>query len=57
MGLTAYITGHLPIAEKLENNDENNHISYANRSLLMERKDDWDNTLHDALKVRYSYQR
>ncbi|KAJ8591160.1 hypothetical protein M405DRAFT_880653 [Rhizopogon salebrosus TDB-379] len=49
----AYILGHLPTAEELLtqeiNVDRNNHNSYANRSLLMARKGDWDNALHDAL--------
>jgi hypothetical protein len=52
-----YIIGNLPTTETLENNvDGSNHISYANRSLLMARKGDWDNALHHALRVRYYYQ-
>ncbi|KAJ8595030.1 hypothetical protein M405DRAFT_871979 [Rhizopogon salebrosus TDB-379] len=49
----AYILGHLPTVEELLtqdiNVDGNNHNSYANRSLLMARKGDWDNALDDAL--------
>jgi hypothetical protein len=53
-----HIIEHLPTAEELENDiDGNNHNSYANRSLLMARKADWDNALHHALTVRYSYPR
>jgi hypothetical protein len=52
-----YIIGHLPTAEELNNVDGINHTSYANRSLLMARKGDWDNALHHALKVIYSYPR
>jgi hypothetical protein len=48
----------LPIDEELLTRDidvdRNNHHSYANRSLLMARKGDWVNALHDALRVRYS---
>jgi hypothetical protein len=52
----AYTIGNLPTAEELEKEvDGNNHNSYANRSLIWARKGDWDNALHDALGVRYSY--
>lgn len=54
----AYDFGHLPTAEELLaqdiDYDGNNHNSYANRSLLMARKGDWDNALYDAIVVRYS---
>jgi hypothetical protein len=54
----AYISGHLPTAEELLTReidvDGNSHNSYANRSLLMARKGDLDNALHDARMVRYS---
>jgi hypothetical protein len=45
----------LPTAEKLLTEeidaDGNNHNSYANRSLVVARKGDWDHALDDALKV------
>lgn len=34
--------------------DGNNHRAYANHSFVVARKGDWDNALHDALKVRYT---
>ena len=51
----ACVIGDLPIAEGLLtreiNTDGNKYSSYANRSFVMARKSDWDNALHDALKV------
>jgi len=48
----------LPAAEALLtreiDTDANNYNSYANRSLVMARKLDWDWALLDALKVRYT---
>jgi hypothetical protein len=43
----------LPTVELENDFDGNNHNLYANRSLLLAQKGDWDNALHDALKVRY----
>ncbi|KAG2363571.1 hypothetical protein BDR07DRAFT_1403970 [Suillus spraguei] len=51
----ACITGDLSTAGRLltkEINDDNNdYISYANRSFVMARKADWDHALDDALKA------
>jgi len=51
----ACISGDLPIAEDLltQEIDANvdNYRSYANRSIVMARKLDWDHALHDANKV------
>ena len=52
----ACISGDLPAAEELltqeiEANGDHYH-SYANRSIVMARKLDWDRSLHDANKVR-----
>jgi len=48
----------LPTAEETINTmnqiNAHNYNSYANRSLVMARKGDWDNALDDALRVRYS---
>ncbi|KAG1731856.1 WD40-repeat-containing domain protein [Suillus paluster] len=50
----ACITGDLAVAEKILmqeiNTDANNNTSYANRSLIMARKLDWDRALQDAIK-------
>ncbi|OAX35521.1 hypothetical protein K503DRAFT_364265 [Rhizopogon vinicolor AM-OR11-026] len=50
----AYIIGDLPTAEELLTQEINinahNYNSYANRSLVMARKGDWDNALDDALR-------
>ncbi|KAG1750592.1 WD40-repeat-containing domain protein [Suillus paluster] len=50
----ACITGDLSAAEKILTQeietDANNDISYADRSLVMARKFDWDRALHDASK-------
>ncbi|KAG0709236.1 hypothetical protein DFH29DRAFT_1074959 [Suillus ampliporus] len=50
----ACIAGDLPTAEQLLtqeiNIDANNYASYADRSLLMARKHNWDNALQDATK-------
>jgi Tfp pilus assembly protein PilF len=58
MVLNSYMTGELHTAEEMLTQeidiDGSNYNSYANRSLLMARKGDWDNALHDALRVRYS---
>lgn len=55
----AYIIGHLLMAEELLTQeidaDGNNNHSYANRSLLMARKGEWDKALHDARMVRYLF--
>jgi hypothetical protein len=52
----ALITGDLSNAEELLTQeisaDTNNYISYANRSIVMSRKNDWDHALDDAIKVR-----
>jgi hypothetical protein len=51
----ACISGDLTTAEELlaqEINVDGNNISYANRSLLMARKGNWNNAFHDALRVR-----
>jgi hypothetical protein len=54
----AYIIGDLVTAEELLTQEidinTHNYNSYANRSLVMARKGDWDNALDDALRVRYS---
>jgi hypothetical protein len=51
----ALIKGDLSAAEMLLTQeigtDTNNHDSYANRSLVMARKHDWDHALDDAIKV------
>jgi len=51
----ACISGDLPTAEDLltQEIDANgdNYRSYANRSIVMSRKLDWDHALHDANKV------
>jgi hypothetical protein len=51
----ACISGDLPTAEDLltQEIDANgdNYRSYANRSIVMARKLDWDHALHDANKV------
>jgi hypothetical protein len=53
----ALITGDLSNAEELLtqeiSTDTNNYTSYANRSFVMARKNDWDRALDDAIKVRY----
>lgn len=50
----AFITGDLSTAEKLLTQeieaDASNHISYANRSLVMARYFDWARALQDAVK-------
>jgi len=51
----ACISGDLPAAEELltqeiEANGDH-YRSYANRSIVMARKLDWDRALHDATKV------
>ncbi|KAG2359671.1 hypothetical protein BDR07DRAFT_194888 [Suillus spraguei] len=50
----AFIMGDLSTAEKLLTQeieaDARNHISYANRSLVMARKVDWDRALQNAVK-------
>jgi uncharacterized protein YqfA (UPF0365 family) len=56
----ALIKGDLSTADTLLtqdiSTDTNNHDSYANRSLVMARKNDWDHALDDAIKVdRPSY--
>jgi hypothetical protein len=52
----ALIIGDLFNAEELLTReigtDTNNYISYANRSFVMARKNDWDRALDDAIKVR-----
>jgi hypothetical protein len=54
----AFIAGKLSTAEELFTReigiDCNSYIyeSYANRSLVMARKHDWDHALEDAIKVR-----
>jgi len=51
----ACISGDLPTAEGLlaQEIDANgdNYRSYANRSIVMARKLDWEHALHDANKV------
>jgi len=51
----ACISGDLPIAEDIltQEIDANgdNYRSYANRSIVMARKLDWEQALHDANKV------
>jgi len=51
----ACTSGDLPTAEELltQEIDANgdNYRSYANRSIVMARKLDWDHALHDANKV------
>jgi len=51
----ACISGDLPTAEELltQEIDANgdNYRSYANRSIVMARKLDWDHALRDANKV------
>jgi len=55
---SACITGDLPTAEELLTQEigagPHNYSSYANRSFIMARKGDWDQALHDAVKVRYT---
>ncbi|KAG2348214.1 hypothetical protein BDR05DRAFT_506179 [Suillus weaverae] len=50
----AFITGDLSNAEELLTHeidtDTNNYASYANRSFVMARKNDWDRALDDAIK-------
>ncbi|KIK40843.1 hypothetical protein CY34DRAFT_243313 [Suillus luteus UH-Slu-Lm8-n1] len=50
----ALINGDLSTADTLLtqeiSTDTNNHNSYANRSLVMARKNDWDHALDDAIK-------
>jgi len=50
------MSGDLPAAEELlaqEINAKGDHYrSYANRSVVMARKLDWDHALDDAIKVR-----
>jgi hypothetical protein len=57
MTRTACVTGNLSKVEELLTREidavVNNHNSYANRSFIMARKNDWDNALYDASKVRY----
>jgi hypothetical protein len=54
----ACISGDLPIAEELLTQeidaDGDNYHSYANRSVVMARKLDWDHAVDDATKARYS---
>ncbi|KAG2367967.1 hypothetical protein BDR07DRAFT_1478558 [Suillus spraguei] len=48
----ACIDGDLSIAEELThdiNTDANNHTSYAHRSFVMSRQQDWDHALQDAI--------
>jgi tetratricopeptide (TPR) repeat protein len=49
----ACISGDLLLAEELLtqeiDSDPNNYTSYANRSFVMARKQDWDHALRDAL--------
>jgi len=51
----ACINGDLPTAEELLTQeidaDGDNYSSYANRSIVMARKLDWDHALLDANKV------
>jgi len=51
----ACISGDLPTAEELLTQeidaDGDNYRSYANRSIVMARKLDWEQALHDATKV------
>jgi hypothetical protein len=51
----AFVVGDLSTAEKLLTQEieagTDNYISYANRSLVMARKLDWDRALQDAVKV------
>jgi len=51
----ACISGDLPTAEDLLTQeidaDGDNYSSYANRSIVMARKLDWDHALRDANKV------
>jgi hypothetical protein len=52
----ACINGDLPTAEELLTQEidanDNDYNSYANRSVVMARKLDWDHALDDATKVR-----
>jgi len=52
---SACISGDLPTAEDLLTQEINangdNYRSYANRSIVMARKLDWDQALHNANKV------
>jgi hypothetical protein len=54
----ALIEGDLSTADMLLtqeiSTDTNNHDSYANRSLVMARKHNWDQALDDAVKVNRS---
>lgn len=55
----AFITGDLSRAEELLTQeieaDATNHISYANFSLIMARKLDWDRALQNAAKVTMTH--
>ncbi|KAG1787973.1 uncharacterized protein HD556DRAFT_1448301 [Suillus plorans] len=50
----ACIDGHLSTAEELLtqdiNTDDNNHTSYAHRSFVMARQNNWDHAIQDAIK-------
>jgi hypothetical protein len=52
----ACINGDLPTAEELLTQEidanDNDYNSYANRSIVMARKLDWNRALDDATKVR-----
>ena len=52
------ISGDLPTAEELLTQEieatGDNYRSYANRSVIMARKLDWEHALDDAIKVRCS---
>ncbi|KAG1782597.1 WD40-repeat-containing domain protein [Suillus placidus] len=44
----------LPPTQETDDADDNNHNSYANRSIVRARNSEWDNALQDAVKVRHS---
>jgi hypothetical protein len=54
----ACVAGDLTTAEELSTQEinacEDNHNSYATRSLLAARKGNWDRALDDALQVIYA---
>jgi hypothetical protein len=54
----ACIDGDLSTAKELLSREintiANNHTSYAHRSFVMARKQDWDYALQDAINVRFT---
>jgi hypothetical protein len=47
-------TAEVLLTLEIDADSNTDHDSYANRSIVMARKLDWDRALDDAIKVRYA---